>query len=131
MEEQKDHSMKKKKWGLGLFLGKNNHNKAICYCISLINIENKDTFMGVFKSFFEMMNGEPSAIITDEQAAIESALRQLKEDGVYNGEHLLDTFHIIRNILKKTGKEELISAFRDAIFAKTHEEFKKCLEIAR
>ena len=78
MEEQENHEIKKKKWGLGLFFGKNNHNKAICYCISLINTENKDTFYGVFKSFFEMMNGEPSVIITDEQVAMESALKELK-----------------------------------------------------
>lgn len=73
VEQQKNNKIKNRKWGLGLFLGKNNHNKAICFCISLINHEDKDTFIGVFKSFFEMMNGEPSVMITDEQSAIQSA----------------------------------------------------------
>ena len=33
---------------------------------------------GIFKSFFDMMGGEPATIITDEQASIEAALRKLK-----------------------------------------------------
>jgi mevalonate pyrophosphate decarboxylase len=37
--------------------------------------------MGIFKSFFEMMKGEPATIITDEQASIISAIEQLKQDG--------------------------------------------------
>jgi hypothetical protein len=49
-----------------------------------------------------MMGGEPKCIITDEQASIESAIKILKADGDYRGEHLLDTFHILRNINKKT-----------------------------
>ena len=87
--------------------------------------------MGVFRSFFQMMSGEPSAIITDEQPAIESALKQMKEDGDYQGHHVLDTFHILRNVMKKTRKEGIISALRDSMFVKTNEEYQKCLEKVR
>jgi hypothetical protein len=32
-----------------------------------------------------MMNGQPSAIITDEQTSIGSAIKQLKEDNIFSG----------------------------------------------
>jgi hypothetical protein len=83
--------------------------------------------MGIFKSFFEMMGGEPSVMITDEQSAIAVALNQLKEDGDYQGEHLWDTFHILRNISKKTKNKELNHALRDAMFAKYHKYYKEKL----
>ena len=56
-EQTENGLVKNKKWGVGLFLGKNNNNKAICYGICLINTETKDSFLGIFKSFFEMMGG--------------------------------------------------------------------------
>lgn len=70
-------------------------------------------------------------IITDEQAAIESALKQLKDDGDYQGYHLLDTFHILRNITKKTKKKSLIDNLREAMFSKTQEAYNQHLEYAR
>jgi hypothetical protein len=36
-------------------------------------------------SFFEMMKGEPDAIITDEQPSIEGAIKDLKSNGDYQG----------------------------------------------
>lgn len=114
-----NNEVKVRKWGVGLFLGKNNHNKAICFCICLINNESKDSLRGVFKSFFEMMNGEPQAIITDEQTSIESAIKDLKENGDFLGEQFFDSFHILRNITKKTKNNQLISSLKEAIFVKT------------
>jgi len=78
----------------------------------------------MFKSFFEMMKGEPATIITDEQASIASAIKKLKADNDYQGEHLWDTFHILRNVSKKTKNSELCRALRDAMFAKTYPEYK-------
>ena len=40
LEVKEDRSIRKK-WGVGLFLGKNNHNKAICFCICILNSETK------------------------------------------------------------------------------------------
>lgn len=71
-----------------------------------------------------MMKGEPATIITDEQASIASALKKLKEDGDYQGSHLWDTFHILRNVSKKTNNVELCRTLRDAMFAKTHPEYR-------
>ena len=77
------------------------------------------------------MNGEPAVIITDQQLAIDVAIRNLKDNGDYQGEHLFDTFHLIRNIIKKTNNKLLVSAFRDAMFAKTPETYRVCLKNIR
>ena len=71
------------------------------------------------------MGGEPSAIISDEQATIESAIKDLKDNGDYQGVHLHDTFHILRNISKKTSNKDLIRILRNAMFVKTDDEYKK------
>jgi hypothetical protein len=87
--------------------------------------------MGIFKSFFEMMKGEPATIITDEQASIISAIEQLKQDGDFQGCHLLDTFHILRNVSKKSKNRDLLYELRNAMFAKTRKEYNQFLEKAR
>jgi transposase-like protein len=83
--------------------------------------------MGVFKSFFEMMGGEPATIITDEQASMDSAIKQLKEDGDYQGSHLWDTFHILRNVNKKTDNDELKRNLRDTMFVRDLRSYKEKL----
>jgi deoxyhypusine synthase len=71
--------------------------------------------MGIFKSFFDMMKGEPATIITDEQASIISAIEQLKQDGDFQGYHLLDTFHILRNVSKKSKNKYLLRRAKNTI----------------
>ena len=56
----------------------NCNNKAIPFGYCLINTETAESFADLFRSFFDIMKAEPSVIITDEQAAIDSALQQLK-----------------------------------------------------
>jgi len=58
------------------------------------------------------------------------AIQDLKKENYYRGEHLLDTFHIIRNISKKTKKDGLVRALRNAIFAKTDKEYNISLKEA-
>ena len=36
--EKLQNGVKNHKWGLGLFLGKNNNNRSVCYCMCLVNI---------------------------------------------------------------------------------------------
>lgn len=37
IEEGESNQTKKRRWGLGLFLGKNNNNKPIVFCLCLLN----------------------------------------------------------------------------------------------
>ena len=70
-------------------------------------------FYKLFKSFFDTMDGiQPSVILSDEQLSIEKGINELKLEGSYEGEHMLDTFHIIYNLFKKFKSDHIRQAFR-------------------
>lgn len=69
-------------------------------------------------NFFDIMNTEPQTIITDQQPAIIGALRELREQGNWDGAHLLDTFHILKNLRKKVSRR-IFEILHDAMFEKT------------
>jgi hypothetical protein len=66
-----------------------------------MNSESESAFSELFLSFFEMMGREPDTILSDEQISIKSSLSKLQENGSWSGTHLLDKFHILKNIKKK------------------------------
>lgn len=47
---------------------------------------------------------EPSCVISDQQASIREALSEMVEARAYSGVHCYDSFHILRNLKKKTAK---------------------------
>ena len=120
-----------KKWGLGLFLGKNNHNKTIPFGVCLINSETKEDFKRLFMNFFDIVGGEPQAIITDQQIAIIGALEELKTERVWGGSHILDTFHILKNLRKRKLNKHVFSYLHDAMFEKSKSSFDTHIELAR
>ncbi len=70
----------------------------------------------LFKSFLVIMKSRSCNFITDQQHSIASALNSLKIDSEWNGHHFLDTFHIIKNIRKKTKNLEMFECLRSAVF---------------
>lgn len=64
-------------YGLGIFSGISNSNSIIIYGFCLLTTERTEDFVEIFKGFFSLIGGVPDTIITDEQASIESALKQL------------------------------------------------------
>lgn len=62
------------------------------------------------------MGRRPKTIITDQQISMKSALASLKEEGEWDGAHLLDTFHILKNMRKKTKNEKLKGILHEAMF---------------
>lgn len=48
------------------------------------------------------MQKEPEVIVSDQQKAIIGAITDLKKDGEFAGFHLFDTYHVIKNLKKKT-----------------------------
>lgn len=63
------------------------------------------------------MNSQPKTIITDEQNSIEAGLNILAYENLWFGTHLLDSFHVLRNVRNKLKKKENIRHFRDLIKA--------------
>jgi hypothetical protein len=54
-----------------------------------------------------MCGGSPKTILTDEQKAIRAALSDLKQSNRFTGVHLLDWYHILKNIKKVSGRAHL------------------------
>jgi hypothetical protein len=86
-------------------MGKN--MEIIIFAVCVLCEETKDAFKRLFANFFEMVSGCPQTIITDEQKAIKIALSELKESNKFVGVHLLDSFHLLRNVKKAGGKKNL------------------------
>ena len=88
-----------------------------------MNSETKADFVSLFASFFDIMNSEPQTIITDQQMAIIGALKELKEKEMWEGTHLLDTFHILKNLRKKLKNKHVFDYLHSAMFVKTSGKF--------
>lgn len=67
------------------------------------------------------MGSEPKTIITDQQIAIIAALEDLKIDKSWDGSHLLDTFHMLKNLRKRIKDENknFFKCLQDAMFEKS------------
>lgn len=61
------------------------------------------------------MGRMPNIIITDEDKSAISALKTLKEEREFNGFHLLDTFHIMRNVKKRLDNKACFTFFNRLI----------------
>lgn len=77
----------------------------------------------MFYQFFKLLGGTPKIIITDEQASIKSGLDHLFYEDLWKGQHLLDSFHVLRNLKNKLRRKENIDVFSKLVFSKTNNEF--------
>lgn len=96
-----------------------------------MNSETKADFKSLFANFFDIMNSEPQAILTDQQPAIIGALKELQGQGVWEGAHLLDTFHILKNLRKKTKNKKVFQHLHNAMFEKASGKYHMLLEEAK
>ena len=100
-------------YGVGLFCGLSPTYKITAFAAVFMAKETKEAFRRMFHEFFILMENQPSAILTDDQASIKAALNDLYEDGVFGGTHLQDSFHILRNL-----RHKLIDKSRMKYFSK-------------
>ena len=57
------------------------------------------------REFFNYHHSDCESLITDKGSGIISAIKQLKEDNIFTGQHLFDFYHITKN-LKIVGGEK-------------------------
>jgi hypothetical protein len=100
-------SPQKRQYAVGIFTGVNCYNKIIPFGITITCLETTDAFTKIFETFIET-HGSPQSIITDEQNGMISALNKLRNNGVFEGSHLYDSFHVIRNFGKMTQRKGLM-----------------------
>ena len=62
--------------------------------------------MIVFESFMEVM-GPLNTVITDEQVEIKSALARMTEIDAFQGIHLFDIYHVMKNLRKNVRNPQL------------------------
>ncbi|XP_059456881.1 protein FAR1-RELATED SEQUENCE 6-like isoform X2 [Corylus avellana] len=82
------------------FVGVNHHGQSILLGAGLLSSKDKETFVWLFETWLTCMNGRaPSAIITDQDRAMKSAISR-----VFPGaRHRFCLWHIMRKLSKKLG----------------------------
>ena len=69
------------------------------------------------------MTKYPKVIISDQDKAFISAIDILRQKREFDGIHLLDTFHILRNVKKNLANKELWTIFNQMIRERSPDEF--------
>lgn len=93
-----------KEFKLGVFAGLSKEYTIKPFAYAILTDETTESIKWAIERFFYFFNSKPTVFITDEQKSIASALLQLTEKGIWEGEHLLDNYHILKNVGKKLGK---------------------------
>ena len=60
------------------------------------------------------MGGQPSCYMSDQSPGIVAAIKDLKDEGLFTGEHFLDGWHLLNNvkIKNKDVKRELVKLLK-------------------
>jgi hypothetical protein len=97
-------------------MGISGSKRMVPYGLVLSTEETEERFYQIFKSFFDMMKKEAKVIISDEDHALQSALKHLKADEEFQGVHLLDCYHILKNVKKHLRIKEHWGLFKELIY---------------
>lgn len=103
---------------MGIFASTNNSKKIVIFGLVVTNSQSVFAYKYLFTSFFKIMGSVPEIIITDEEKAMFYALGQLKEEGIFQGTHLFDMFHILRKFRKFNTNRDTFPLIRQLIHAK-------------
>ncbi|XP_059658493.1 protein FAR1-RELATED SEQUENCE 5-like [Cornus florida] len=80
-----------------IFLGMNHHRETVMFGAALMYDETADSFVWLFETFLKVMGGKmPKTIITDQDAAIAKALKQV----ISVTKHHLCVWHLMNNAQK-------------------------------
>lgn len=112
-------SQRGKDYRLGIIGGLSGSMKLLPFAFVIVDDETTETIAKTLYECFKLLGGKPKTIITDEQASIKAAINLLKYEDIYQGSHLFDTFHILRNVKKKLRIKKDLEFFQALISAKT------------
>lgn len=112
-----------------LFVGVNNHGQAIPFGCALLWEETAESFVWLFQTFLEAMNGKPpESIFTDQAPQISDAVGRV----LPNSHHRLCSWHIYENALRHLSDvfeqhKSFAQDFKSCICGnETEEEFQFC-----
>ncbi|CAH8287999.1 unnamed protein product [Schistosoma mattheei] len=100
--------------------------KAIPVCIAFISRETS-TLISRFLSFFQGLTNSRQVvgIVTDDSPAIAAAIMQVYP----NAHHILCRVHLVRNVIKRRVRSEVIQLFFRLMFTQTVESFNNVLSL--
>jgi hypothetical protein len=94
------------------FVGVNHHGQSILLGAGLISSEDTDTFVWLFKSWLECMNGRaPKAIMTDQDRAMKNAIAIVFPET----RHRYYLWHIMRKLPEKFGAHANFDGIKSAL----------------
>lgn len=59
------------------------------------------------------MDKQPKVIVSDEGTGIVAALKDMKLNDDFHGHHLLDCYHILKNVKNKLSNKTHLDIFKD------------------
>jgi hypothetical protein len=86
---------------VGCLMGLSSSRKLVPFGLVITDVETKERYKTIFKMFFQMMEGYPSVLITDEAASIIHSIKDLEEDGEIDVYRCLDVWRILKNLKAK------------------------------
>ncbi|XP_042952303.1 protein FAR1-RELATED SEQUENCE 5-like [Carya illinoinensis] len=111
------------------FVGVNHHGQSILLGAGLISSEDTETFVWLFETWLQCMDGiAPKAIITDQDRAMKNAIALVFP----NTRHRFCLWHILKKVPEKLGsygsyKTEMKSALMKCVYdTQRVDEFEKC-----
>ena len=122
------HFTSNDRWKVGVFLGVSSCKHLVPLGIVLTLDQTADTYVKIFRTFFEAVRGQPKLIITDDEKAIGAALREMKEKGSFMGSHRLDLYHVLHNLRKRLTNKGHILLFSRLAKARNDQEFQRRLD---
>ncbi|KAK9677951.1 hypothetical protein RND81_11G177800 [Saponaria officinalis] len=101
------------------FVGVNHHGSTIIFAAALISYEDTESFVWVFEKWIECMGRAPNLIITDQDKAMEAAIRR-----VFPGsKHRLCLWHILQNADRNLRSHPRFTSLDRELRATVHESF--------
>jgi hypothetical protein len=94
------------------FVGVNHHGQSILFGAGLISSEDTKSFVWLFETWLNCMNGRsPNAIITDQDRAMKNAINQVFP----NARHRFCLWHILKKLPEKFGSHSQYHAIKSAL----------------
>jgi hypothetical protein len=85
---------------VGVFAGTSESRRILVYGLVVTNNQSEELYRFLFTEWLAIMGKGPETIVTDEEQSLFYALRNLKKQGLWKGQHLFDWFHILKKFRK-------------------------------
>jgi hypothetical protein len=90
-----------RRYRVGVFSVSDTNLRLLLAGIAIIVDETTEAMFAVFDNFIQIHGRAPSSIITDDQQTFTLAINELKRNESFEGNHMLDPWHLLKSIKPK------------------------------